>query len=108
MKRGWKIFWIVCAACLAVGLVCCAASFAMGVTAEAIAGRFPNGIGFGMDHDRYSDDNYIGDVPMDDDYADDGYDNGDYDDGAHHPDVHHDLEDGYYETEEPGNVIEGS
>ncbi len=66
MKRGWKIFWIVCAACLAVGLVCCAASFAMGVTAEAIAGRFPNGIGFVMDHDRYSDDNYIGDVPMDD------------------------------------------
>ena len=50
MKRGWKIFWIVCAVCLVIGIVCCAASFVMGVTVEAIENRFPNGIEIGRAH----------------------------------------------------------
>ena len=45
MKRGWKIFWIVCGICTGIGLICCAAAFALGVTTEAIENRFPNGIG---------------------------------------------------------------
>ena len=44
MKKGWKIFWIVCAICFAAGFVCLAVSFVMGVTVEAIQDRFPHGI----------------------------------------------------------------
>lgn len=52
MKRGWKIFWIVCAALAGIGVVCCAASYALGVTMEKIADRYPDGIGFHeTDHD---------------------------------------------------------
>lgn len=90
--------------CLVVGIVCCAASFVLGVTVEAIEDRFPNGFGFVMNSSKYSDDSYIDDEPTDNDYAYDGYDS----DGTHHPDVHHDTEDNFYETEEPGNIIEGS
>lgn len=123
MKRGWKIFWIVCAVCLVVGIVCCAASFVMGVTVEAIENRFPNGFGFAMNSGKHYDDGYTGGGAADDDYADDGYEGNDYadddydgddyvyddyDDGSHHPDAHHGTGDGYYETEEPGNIIEGS
>lgn len=46
MKRGWKIFWIVCAVCMGAGIVCCAISFTLGVTIEAIEKRFPDGFGF--------------------------------------------------------------
>lgn len=93
MKRGWKIFWIVCAVCLAIGFVCCAISFVMGVTAEAIENRFPNGFGFVLNNDDY-DDSY--------DYDEDDYDN------THHSDSHHDGGTGFYETGQPGNIIEGS
>ena len=107
MKRGWKIFWIVCAVCLVIGIVCCAASFVMGVTVEAIENRFPNGIGFVMNSGRHSDDDYIGDIP-DDDYPYEDYDYDDDYNGAHHPDESYDNEDDFYETEDPGNIIEGS
>ena len=46
MRRGWKIFWIVCGAALALGLVCCAIAFGMGVTTGMIHDRFPYGIGW--------------------------------------------------------------
>ncbi len=46
MKRGWKIFWAVCAVTAGIGLVCCAAALALGVTVEAMAEYFPYGIGF--------------------------------------------------------------
>lgn len=46
MKRRWKIFWITCIIVAAIGIVCCIAALAMGVTRESIAGRFPYGIGF--------------------------------------------------------------
>lgn len=94
MKRGWKIFWIVCAVCLAIGFVCCAASFVMGVTAEAIENCFPNGFGFVLNNDDY-DDSY-------------DYDEDDYNDSAHHPDSRHDGETDFYETGHPDNIIEGS
>lgn len=53
MKRGWKLFWIVCGVALAVGFACCAAAIGLGVTLEAIHNRFPDGIGF-MDSDGRS------------------------------------------------------
>lgn len=102
MKRGWKIFWIVCAACACVGFVCCAASFALGVTIEAIEKRFPDGFGFvarSEDVNVGADDFDVDDYDIE--YSDDvgGY-------SGHHEDEHHDSID--YDTEEPGNIIEGS
>ena len=46
MRRGWKIFWIVCGAVVIVGLACCAAAWGMGVTTDMLHGRFSNGIGW--------------------------------------------------------------
>lgn len=46
MKKGWKIFWIVCAVLAGIGVVCCAASYALGVTVDDIAKQYPNGFGF--------------------------------------------------------------
>ena len=45
MKKGWKIFWIVCAATAAIGFVCCVIAKVLGVTTDMIEGRFPHGIG---------------------------------------------------------------
>lgn len=65
MKKGWKIFWIVCASCLGIGVVCCAVSFIMGVTIEKIEDRFPNGITLGrgigifMYDDDYEEENAL-------------------------------------------------
>lgn len=47
MKKGWKIFWIVCASCVGIGFVCCAVSLMLGVTLETIEEHFPGGIRFG-------------------------------------------------------------
>lgn len=44
MKKGWKIFWIICAVCTGIGLVCCGAAAAMGVTNESVASCLPSGI----------------------------------------------------------------
>lgn len=52
MKKGWKIFWVVCVSLTVIGLICCAASFALGVTVEAIESRYPNGIGIFSHHDN--------------------------------------------------------
>lgn len=46
MRRGWKIFWIVCGAAVLIGLACCVAAWGMGVTTDMLHGRFPNGIGW--------------------------------------------------------------
>lgn len=103
MKRGWKIFWIVCGICAGVGLVCCALAFFMGVTTEAIENRFPDGIGIvghrvhiGDDHDDYDDDyddyDYDDDDYDDDDYDDDDYDDDDYDDDGYHEGTDHAME----------------
>lgn len=68
MKRGWKIFWIICAGCAGIGIVCCMAALIMGVTIETIEDRFPNGFAFPFHtlqsdefilHDDYDD--YEGD-----------------------------------------------
>lgn len=45
MKKGWKIFWIVCAATAAIGFVCCVIAKILGVTTDMIEGRFLHGIG---------------------------------------------------------------
>lgn len=44
MKKGWKIFWIVCGITALIGLICCISAFAMGVTKEALEAKFPYGI----------------------------------------------------------------
>lgn len=62
MKRGWKIFWIVCGVCVGIGLVCCMVSLIMGVSVEAINARFPHGIhlskNFGIFWSDDDDDDY--------------------------------------------------
>lgn len=49
MRRGWKIFWIVCGAAIAIGFLFCAIAWAMGITTDMIYNRFPNGIGWVSD-----------------------------------------------------------
>lgn len=46
MRRGWKIFWIVCGAAIAIGFIFCAIAWAMGITTDMVYHRFPNGIGW--------------------------------------------------------------
>lgn len=46
MRKGWKIFWIVCGAMAAIGFVCCAIAWGMGVTTSMLHNRFPYGIGW--------------------------------------------------------------
>lgn len=69
MKKGWKIFWIVCGVAAAVGLICCAASLAMGVTTDMIEARFPNGIGWIQDDDNDDTDDDMDDMDDMDDAA---------------------------------------
>lgn len=59
MKKGWKIFWIVCGITAAVGLICCVAAFAMGVTAEALEAKFPYGIGWVSHQDEDTEDDLV-------------------------------------------------
>lgn len=40
MKKGWKIFWIVCAVTAAIGFVCCVIAKVLGVTTDMIEGQF--------------------------------------------------------------------
>lgn len=57
MKKGWKIFWIVCGVTFISGLVCCIISLSLGVTTEAISMHFPKGyIGWEWDDD---DDDFL-------------------------------------------------
>lgn len=66
MKRGWKIFWIVCACIAGIGLVLCIGGAAMGVTFSAI------GNAYGADTARYA--SYWHSWDDDDfDYDDDTY-----------------------------------
>lgn len=46
MKRGWKIFWMVCGICGGAGILLCAISLALGVSVEAIEERYPDGFSF--------------------------------------------------------------
>lgn len=46
MKTGWKVFWIVCGSAIIIGFACCAVAFGLGVTLDAIHGRFPDGFGY--------------------------------------------------------------
>lgn len=47
MKRGWKIFWIVCAVMLGAGVIFCGIALIMGVTPELIGQRYPHGFAIG-------------------------------------------------------------
>ncbi len=46
MKRGWKMFWVVCGAVMAIGFIFCAIAWGMGVTTNMVYDRFPDGIGW--------------------------------------------------------------
>lgn len=51
MKKGWKIFWITCAAVFGVGVVLCIAGFAVGVTNKDVRSAFGRGLaGLGIFH----------------------------------------------------------
>jgi hypothetical protein len=65
MKRGWKIFWIVCACIGGIGLLLCIAGAAMGATFSAV------GNAYGADSERYVS------------YWQDWDDNMDYDDNTY-------------------------
>lgn len=71
MKRGWKIFWIICGSAFALGLVLCITGKAMGeVTMEGIAKAYKNDI-----HIKRSMIYAFNDWDDDDnDYYDDDYD----------------------------------
>ena len=60
MKRRWKIFWTVCGITAAIGLACCIAALALGVTAEMIEGRFPGGFGLVSGGKMSSQESYTG------------------------------------------------
>lgn len=51
MRKGWKIFWIICGTMVVIGLVCCAVAWGMGVTTSMLHNRFPYGIGWVRDDD---------------------------------------------------------
>lgn len=100
MKKGWKIFWIVCASLAVVGLICCAASFALGVTVEAIESRYPHGIAI-FSGDDYEEDYY------DEDYYDDS-ENNDLDGEEHHEeDSHESADTSGDEVKDDGEIFEG-
>lgn len=46
MKKGWKIFGIVCAVIAGLGIILCIAGFAIGVSDQEIRAAFNRGIGF--------------------------------------------------------------
>lgn len=46
MKKGWKIFGIICAAMAGLGFVLCIAGFAIGITVQEIEDAFRDGVGF--------------------------------------------------------------
>lgn len=48
MKKGWKIFWIICAAVAGLGFLCCIAALILGVNKEMMENRFSRGIGWIM------------------------------------------------------------
>ena len=61
MRRGWKIFWIVCTVIAVAGFACCITAMALGVTAEAIEDRFPNGFSIVKDSEwHHGKDTYTG------------------------------------------------
>lgn len=92
MKRRWRIFWIVCAVCAGIGLMCCSAAFVMGVTVEMIEERYPDGIGFISNRvasdDRSDYDNDYDDIEDIDDnedlYDDYSGNHGNRGHGSHH------------------------
>ena len=51
MKKGWKIFAIICAVLAGIGIVLCVAGFAVGVTDEDVRSAVHRGIGFIRDDD---------------------------------------------------------
>lgn len=45
MKKGWKIFGIICAVMTGVGVLLCIAGFAIGISLEEVSDVFRNGVG---------------------------------------------------------------
>lgn len=47
MKKGWKIFWIVCLVVFCIGAALCATGVGLGATWEAVQGNLPDWISLG-------------------------------------------------------------
>ena len=58
MKKGWKIFAIICAVLAGLGIVLCIAGFAVGATDEDVRSALRRGIGFIRDDDYYDEDDF--------------------------------------------------
>lgn len=59
MKKGWKIFAIICAVLAGVGIVLCIAGFAIGVTDADVRNAVHRGIGFIREDDNaYDEDDF--------------------------------------------------
>ena len=57
MKRGWKIFWIVIATIVVMGLIFCGAALVLGFRIHDLRKEYPNGIVlFGDDDMEWDDD----------------------------------------------------
>ena len=63
MKKGWKIFWVVCGVTVCIGVFCLIAGTAMGATTESFRSHFPYGIGVINFADGYSSDYGYGEQP---------------------------------------------
>lgn len=46
MKKGWKIFWIICASVMGLGMICCVAALVLGVNLEMMESGFYRGFGW--------------------------------------------------------------
>lgn len=65
MKKGWKIFAIICAVLAGLGIVLCIAGFAVGATDADVRNALNRGIGF-IRNDDFDDDYYDEDDLEDD------------------------------------------
>lgn len=80
MKKRWRNFWIVCGVTAGIGVACCVAALAMGVSAASLRYRFPNGIGIWNDSGHGI--SLFGDDWLDD--LDDLDEAGDWEEEDHH------------------------
>lgn len=55
MKKGWKIFGIICASLAGLGIVLCVVGFAVGVTDKDVRNAMRKGIGFIRDKDFFEE-----------------------------------------------------
>lgn len=58
MKKGWKIFWVTCAAVLTTGVLLCTIAFCIGINWQKVKERFPRGVTLATGWQRSDRPNY--------------------------------------------------